>query len=31
MESNRQKKSEWNAITNLIPKINKKLGTNIYL
>lgn len=29
MESNRQKKSEWNAITNLIPKINKKLGTNI--
>lgn len=29
MENNRQKKTEWNAIENLIPKINKKLGINI--
>lgn len=29
MEANRQKKSEWNAIENLIPIINKKLRINI--
>ncbi len=29
MEANRQKLSEWNAIKNLIPIINKKLGINI--
>lgn len=29
MEANRQKLSEWNAIKNLIPIINNKLGINI--
>ena len=29
MEANRQKNSEWNAIENLIPIINKKLRINI--
>ena len=29
MEANQQKLSEWNAIKNLIPIINKKLEINI--